>query len=216
MAGAAADGTPSSAVTAAFFAAAAPTPLVLSEAELTDVVTAMNLSPSDLGGSDEGYKLVGLRLPSTITLEKGMKFFVMLTDGSSGDGKRALGMGVISGKQAQLKFLPIVFKLLKNPADTSRYMTFDAGSYYIGATNDMASGDTGSAASMRARVVFVTAAGDTFTIASDTAALLQGQTASGDAVPYVDASGDDDEQETSSHGSSSGCPQYPQVNIFFN
>ena len=93
----------------------------------------------------------------------------------------------------------IVFKLLKNPAHTADFMTFDAGEYFVGATNDTDSADTSSST----RAVFVTAGG-TFNIKSDEATLLQGQTASGTATPY-EGDDDDDDQETSSHGSSSGC-----------
>ncbi|MBQ6909003.1 MAG: SYNERG-CTERM sorting domain-containing protein, partial [Synergistaceae bacterium] len=203
------DGKVSAAIAQAFFANATKVTPATAE-QIEAALEALGLTTSDMGDATTGYKVVGLGLPNGVALTAGMKFFVMISTALDGTGSRALGMGVLSSKQVGLGFLPIVFKLLKNPANTSEAMTFDAGSYFVGATNDMASGDSSNSAS--ARVVFVTADGDTFSIAADEATLLQGQTAAGEAKEYVEPSGDDDtdtdsdtDQPTSSHGSSSGC-----------
>lgn len=207
------DGKVSAAIAQAFFPNATKVTPATAE-QIEAALEALGLTTSDMGDATTGYKVVGLGLPNGVALTAGMKFFVMISTALDGTGSRALGMGVLSSKQVGLGFLPIVFKLLKNPANTSEAMTFDAGSYFVGATNDMASGDSSNSAS--ARVVFVTADGDTFSIAADEATLLQGQTAAGEAKEYVEPSGDDDtdtdtdtdsdtDQPTSSHGSSSGC-----------
>ncbi|MBR1602558.1 MAG: hypothetical protein IJ667_03875, partial [Synergistaceae bacterium] len=201
------NGAVTAAIAQAFFSNATPVEPATPE-QIEAALETLGLTADDMGNATEGYKVVGLGLPSGVTLTAGMKFFVMISSALDGTGNRALGMGILSSKQIGLGFLPIVFKLLKNPANTSQFMTFDAGSYYVGATNDMASSDSESA-SKNARVVFVTAAGDTFSIAADEPTLLQGQTASGDAKAVEESSGDDDDDEhqaTSKHGGgSSGC-----------
>ena len=196
------DGKVSTAIAKAFFDAAisrlAATPEQI-EAELT----TLGLTSTDLGNPVTGYKVVGITLPDNIknALYAGMPFFVMISTETDGSGTNALGMGVLTQKQIGLDFFPIVFKQLKDPSDTDNYMSFGQGSYYVGATNDMTSGD--NRAPNRASVVFVTADDETFTIATTEKQFLRGQTttAGEPALP----SGGDDEQETSSHGSSSGC-----------
>ena len=153
-----------------------------------DLQNQLGLTADEIGNSTDGYKVVGLSLPSGVTLSEGMAFFVIIADNQSGTGSRALGVGIISAGQTGLSFLPIVFKLLKNPANTSEYMTFNAGNYFVGATNDTESDsstadDTGSDSISASRVVLVAADGTTFSLKSSLAIPLQGQTAYGAAEP---------------------------------
>ena len=182
------------------FFSSATTVTMLSETELAAALETLGLTESDMGDSENGYKALAFTLPSGFTLTEYEKFFVLLTTNENGTGTNRLGVGVVSPKLNGSRTMVIVFKLLKNPAHTADFMTFDAGEYFVGATNDTASADTSSST----RAVFVTAGG-TFNIKSEEATLLQGQTASGTATPYEGDDDDDDNQETSSHGSSSGC-----------
>ena len=171
-------------------------------AELLAVLADMGFT--DIGDYDEGYKAVALGLPTGVTLTAGDKFFVIITTSRTGaaGSNRAIGIGVISAKQANAGgYLPIVFSLLRDPSDTNKYMNFDPDYYYVGATNDTASSDNSGTTT---RVVVVTAAGD-FAIQSKEKTLLQGQNATtGAAVPYEETPSDVT-NEVSSHGSSSGC-----------
>ena len=195
------NGTLTADTVSSFFGSATSVDVVTEETRLLAMLADMGFT--DIGDEDYGYKAVALGLPDGVTLTAGDKFFVIITTSRTGaaGSKRAIGIGVLSANQVKTAgYLPIVFNLLRDPTDTNKYMGFDPDEYYVGATNDTASSDSGTTT----RVVVVTAAGD-FAIQSKEKTLLQGQNATtGAAVPYED-SGDDDDQETSSHGSSSGC-----------
>ena len=184
----------------ASFFSSATTVTMLSETELAAALETLGLDETYMGNAEEGYKALAFGLPSGFTLTANEKFFVLLTTNENGTANNYLGIGVVPSALNGSSTMVIVFRLLKNPAHTADYMTFPAGNYYVGATNDTASADTSSST----RAVFVTAGG-TFNIKSDEATLLQGQTANGTATPYDGDDDDDDDQETSSHGSSSGC-----------
>lgn len=159
----------------------------------------LGLTADQIGNATDGYKVIGLQLPSGVTLSEGTKFFVLISDSTAGldmgNEKRALGIGVISAAQARLNFLPIVFNLLKNPVSTNQYMTFEAGDYFIGTTDD-----NGTSSSAEAAVVIKTADA-TFAIKTRSLIPLQGQTASGTAVPIA---GNDDADSDGSYNSGEG------------
>ncbi|MBQ8693897.1 MAG: hypothetical protein IJ520_12240, partial [Synergistaceae bacterium] len=100
------------------------------------------------------------------------------------------------------------FNLLKDPANTTNYMTVEAGDNTVAATDS--TGTTSGDTSTVNRVVFVAADGTALALKTEGTVPLQGQSAAGVATPIDTTSGDDDDDDdnnsTSRHGGgSSGC-----------
>ncbi|MBR1603974.1 MAG: hypothetical protein IJ667_11150, partial [Synergistaceae bacterium] len=101
--------------------------------------------------------------------------------------------------------LAVLFSLFRDPADTTNYMTVDAGDNTVAATDS--DGEVADASAAVNRVVFVTADGDALQVKTDGTVPLQGQDAKGAATEIEQGDDDDDNNgSTSRHGGgSSGC-----------
>ena len=140
-----------------------------------------------------------------------MKFFVIIATDKNGLGSNAVGIGAITQEQANanLSFLPIIFRKLINPAKPAEFMSFNAGKYYVGATDADSGTPSASTPQMHTATVIVkTADGSTaFSIQAADAIPLKGQNTAGEATDsYTEPTPNGETtDETSTHGSSSGC-----------
>ena len=191
------------------------TPVELAAA--SEIAGALGISEYEVGNATEGYKAIGLKFSDDITLpSESTPFFVVTRKISTGTNN--IGFGYVQPRRTGFeRILAIKFNLLRDPSNTSNYMTVEAGMNDVAATDSTgetdgetgSTGDTAAAARAFNRMVFVTADGSTFALKTDEPVKLQGQTSYGAAVPapsYTDTNpGSYSSNDTYSDGSSNSA-----------
>ncbi|MBR1602438.1 MAG: hypothetical protein IJ667_03255 [Synergistaceae bacterium] len=176
------------------------------QASTEDVAGALGIEEDEVGNATDGYKAIGMEVPAGVTLPAENTPFFVITRHSS--GRNHVGFGYMPRRRAGFeRILAILFKLLKDPANTTNYMTVEAGDNTVAATDS--AGETSGDTSTVNRVVFVAADGTAFAMKTDGTVPLQAQDTKGNATAIDTTSGDDDDDDnnsTSRHGGgSSGC-----------
>ena len=105
------------------------------QASIADVAGALGIAESEVGNAADGFKAIGMEVPSSVTMPaEGTPFFVITRRGSTNH----VGFGYIPKRRTGFeRILAIMFKLLKDPANTTNYMTVDAATVLSPASTTM-------------------------------------------------------------------------------
>ncbi|MBR1604352.1 MAG: hypothetical protein IJ667_13060, partial [Synergistaceae bacterium] len=97
-----------------------------------DVAGALGLDEDEIGDATKGYKAIGFKMTQATMPAEGTPLFVIVRKGSTNH----VGFGYVPKRREGFEtILAVLFKLFRDPADTTNYMTVDAGDNTVAATD---------------------------------------------------------------------------------